>query len=91
MSDKLYALMEAGRLSPLSYYFARFVARGSGVEEDKDRKSNRSCPIIPLSRHHIKCREWTRNAPGLEEKRGWQDPSGSFEEGGAFTWPEAFA
>ncbi|MEA3274471.1 MAG: exodeoxyribonuclease V subunit alpha [Pseudomonadota bacterium] len=34
MSDTLYTLMEAGRLSPLSYYFARFVARGSGVEED---------------------------------------------------------
>ncbi|WP_295579767.1 exodeoxyribonuclease V subunit alpha [uncultured Lamprocystis sp.] len=33
MTDALYALMEAGRLSPLSYYFARFVARRSGVDE----------------------------------------------------------
>ena len=34
MSDSLYALMEAGRLPALSYYFARVVARGSGMEED---------------------------------------------------------
>jgi exodeoxyribonuclease V alpha subunit len=34
MSDTLQTLMEAGRLSPLSYYFARFIARGSGVPED---------------------------------------------------------
>jgi exodeoxyribonuclease V alpha subunit len=34
MSDTLYTLMEAGSLSPLSYYFARFVARGCGVEQD---------------------------------------------------------
>ena len=29
MSDELLGLMEQGGLSPLSYYFARFVARGS--------------------------------------------------------------
>lgn len=34
MSDTLYRLMEADRLSPLSYYFARFVARGCGVEPE---------------------------------------------------------
>ena len=34
MSEKLYALMEVDQLSSLSYYFARFVARGCGVEED---------------------------------------------------------
>jgi exodeoxyribonuclease V alpha subunit len=34
MNDTLYSLMEAGALSPLSYYFSRFVARGCGVEQD---------------------------------------------------------
>jgi exodeoxyribonuclease V alpha subunit len=34
MSDELLGLMEQGALSPLSYYFARFVARGSGVGMD---------------------------------------------------------
>lgn len=34
MTDALYALMEAGRLPPLCYYFARFVARGSGADPD---------------------------------------------------------
>ena len=34
MANSLYALMEAGRLSPLSYYFARFVARGCGLDLD---------------------------------------------------------
>lgn len=34
MSDKLIGLMEQGALSPLSYYFARFVARGSGAGMD---------------------------------------------------------
>jgi exodeoxyribonuclease V alpha subunit len=34
MNDRLHGLMEAGGLSPLSYYFARFVARGSGVGVD---------------------------------------------------------
>jgi hypothetical protein len=34
MNNTLHRLMEAGRLSPLSYYFARFVARGSGVGLD---------------------------------------------------------
>jgi exodeoxyribonuclease V alpha subunit len=36
MSDSLYNLMEAGSLSPLSYYFARFVARGCGLSEDSE-------------------------------------------------------
>ena len=31
MSDTLFRLMEAKGLSPLSYYFARFVARGCGA------------------------------------------------------------
>ena len=34
MNDTLHGLMEAGGLSPLSYYFARFFARGSGVGLD---------------------------------------------------------
>ena len=34
MSRSLQALMEAGRLPPLAYYFARFVARGCGAGED---------------------------------------------------------
>jgi len=34
MTDNLRTLMEAGGLPPLSYYFARFVARGSGADED---------------------------------------------------------
>jgi exodeoxyribonuclease V alpha subunit len=34
MSGGLYSLMEAGILTPLSYYFARFFARGSGVALD---------------------------------------------------------
>jgi exodeoxyribonuclease V alpha subunit len=34
MSDTLQALMEGGRLPPLSYYFARFVVRGNGATED---------------------------------------------------------
>jgi exodeoxyribonuclease V alpha subunit len=34
MNNMLYSLMEAGGLSPLSYYFSRFVARGCGVEQD---------------------------------------------------------
>ena len=34
MKESLYALMEAGWLPPLSYYFARFVARGSALTED---------------------------------------------------------
>ncbi|WP_200381464.1 exodeoxyribonuclease V subunit alpha [Thiococcus pfennigii] len=33
MSDELRRLMETGRLAPLGYYFARFVARGSGAGE----------------------------------------------------------
>ena len=33
MTETLYGLMEAGRLPALSYYFARFVARGSGADE----------------------------------------------------------
>jgi len=36
MTDSLYKLMEAGSLSPLSYYFARFVARGGGLDEDSE-------------------------------------------------------
>ncbi len=34
MKTALQALMEAGRLPPLAYYFARFLARGCGVAED---------------------------------------------------------
>ena len=34
MTDTLRTLMDAGGLPPLSYYFARFVARGSGAEQD---------------------------------------------------------
>jgi exodeoxyribonuclease V alpha subunit len=34
MSGTLQTLLEAGRLPALSYYFARFVARGSGLPED---------------------------------------------------------
>jgi exodeoxyribonuclease V alpha subunit len=34
MSNALLGLMEQGGLSPLSYYFARFVARGSNVGMD---------------------------------------------------------
>ena len=34
MNDRLHGLVEAGALSPFSYYFARFVARGSGVGLD---------------------------------------------------------
>jgi exodeoxyribonuclease V alpha subunit len=34
MSGTLYTLLEAGRLPPLSYYFARFVARGNALPED---------------------------------------------------------
>jgi exodeoxyribonuclease V alpha subunit len=34
MSPSLYALMEAGRLPPLAYYFAGFVARGCSLAED---------------------------------------------------------
>jgi exodeoxyribonuclease V alpha subunit len=34
MSDLLRKLMDTGDLPPLAYYFARFVARGCGVEED---------------------------------------------------------
>jgi exodeoxyribonuclease V alpha subunit len=34
MSRLLYGLMESGGLPPLCYYFARFVARGCGVDED---------------------------------------------------------
>lgn len=32
--QSLQALMQAGRLPPLCYYFARFVARGSGADPD---------------------------------------------------------
>ncbi len=34
MSDVLRRLMDTGGLPPLAYYFARFVARGCGVDED---------------------------------------------------------
>jgi exodeoxyribonuclease V alpha subunit len=34
MSGVLRRLMEAGSLPPLAYYFARFVARGCGADED---------------------------------------------------------
>ncbi|NEX19891.1 exodeoxyribonuclease V subunit alpha [Thiorhodococcus mannitoliphagus] len=34
MSDSLSTLMQAGLLAPLSYFFARFVARGNAVPED---------------------------------------------------------
>ncbi len=34
MSPSLHTLMEAGRLPPLAYYFARFVARGCKLRED---------------------------------------------------------
>ncbi len=34
MSDLLRRLMDTGGLPPLAYYFARFVARGCGVDED---------------------------------------------------------
>ncbi len=34
MSATLRGLMEAGQLPPLCYYFARFIARGSGADED---------------------------------------------------------
>jgi exodeoxyribonuclease V alpha subunit len=34
MNDRLHGLMEERGLSPLSYYFARFVARGSGAGLD---------------------------------------------------------
>lgn len=34
MSPSLHALMEAGRLPPLAYYFADFVARGCGQAPD---------------------------------------------------------
>jgi exodeoxyribonuclease V alpha subunit len=34
MSGFLRRLMEGGSLSPLAYYFARFVARGCGADED---------------------------------------------------------
>jgi exodeoxyribonuclease V alpha subunit len=34
MSSLLRRLMDAGGLPPLAYYFARFVARGCGVDED---------------------------------------------------------
>jgi len=34
MSGLLRRLMEAGELPPLAYYFARFVARGCGTDED---------------------------------------------------------
>ena len=34
MKTALHALMEAGRLPPLAYFFARFLARGCGVQED---------------------------------------------------------
>ena len=34
MSNGLRTLMDAGLLAPLSYYFARFVVRGCGVDED---------------------------------------------------------
>ena len=69
---------------PLRVLYSGLRHRGSSSirrpsrRQYKDRKSNRSCPIIPLLRHHIKCREWTGSAPGLEEKRGWQGP---YEEG----------
>ncbi|MCF7991866.1 MAG: exodeoxyribonuclease V subunit alpha [Thiohalocapsa sp.] len=34
MSNRLHRLMETGRLSPLSYHFARFVAERCGLGED---------------------------------------------------------
>ena len=34
MSNLLRHLMESGELPPLAYYFARFVARGCGADED---------------------------------------------------------
>jgi exodeoxyribonuclease V alpha subunit len=34
MTPSLHVLMETGRLPPLAYYFARFVARGCGLGED---------------------------------------------------------
>ena len=34
ISPPLHALIEAGRLPPLAYYFARFVAEGCGLGED---------------------------------------------------------
>src|SRR5512144_3209887 len=34
MSGLLRRLMESGGLPPLAYYFARFVARGCGADED---------------------------------------------------------
>ena len=46
MSDSLYNLMEAGSLSPLSYYFARFVARGCGVDEDSE--VGRSAALVSM-------------------------------------------
>ena len=39
MRGTLHGLMETGRLPPLSYYFARFVARGSGEREDESEDS----------------------------------------------------
>ncbi|MGD8206797.1 MAG: exodeoxyribonuclease V subunit alpha, partial [Thiohalocapsa sp.] len=34
MSDRLYRLMTTGGIPPLSYYFARFIARGCGLAPD---------------------------------------------------------
>ena len=34
MSSSLYKLMESGQISPLAYYFARFIARGCAEGED---------------------------------------------------------
>ncbi len=34
MTPSLKALLEAGRLPPLAYYFARFLARGCGIADD---------------------------------------------------------
>ena len=34
MTAALYALLDAGALSPLSYYFARFLSQGTGQGPD---------------------------------------------------------
>jgi exodeoxyribonuclease V alpha subunit len=46
MSDALRSLLEAGRLPPLCYYFARFVARGCGLDEDS--VVGRSAALVSL-------------------------------------------
>jgi len=54
VSSRLYRLMEASQISPLVYYFARFIARGCDVDEDST-VANSAALICARNQHGDIC------------------------------------